>query len=176
MKGSVIHEYRPTFPQQVFSQLQRSLDHTHFVQVPPVAFFFLDSPHKSLVCAGKFGRNRLPKHAFLSHSPLASPWYVPRPNPRGAQGFRLALNQDEQQRSETVKSQVNTETLRHFVQHLFQSEEENKEHISETVVQHPPETHVTSSQIGNVVVPVMWQTRPQSPLLDLLFNAPIFVR
>ena len=44
-------------------------------------FIFLNSPHKSIVCAGNFCglskdifRNKLPKHAFLSHSPLAPPW------------------------------------------------------------------------------------------------------
>ena len=59
MKGSVIHEHRPKFPQQVFSQLQRSW--TPITVCPSSSrchfhFIFLNSPHKSVVCAGKFGK------------------------------------------------------------------------------------------------------------------------
>ena len=109
-----------------------------------VLFVFSTLHHKSIVFVGKFGglsndifRNKLPEHAFVSHTPLAPPWGLsPRPNPRGAQGLSVPLNQDGQQRSNSVKSQDNTKTLSHYFSFCL-SEERNRGHIFETMVLHP---------------------------------------
>ena len=76
-----------------------------FVQVPPVATSILSflTLHVNTVCVGEFDWlfNKLPKHAFLSHTPLAL--------------SRFSLRQDAQQRGVSVKSPDNTETLRHHL-------------------------------------------------------------
>ena len=84
--------------------------------------------------------------------------YVTRPNPRGAQGFRFSLNQDGQQRSESDKSQDDTETLRHYFSFCL---DQNRRHILETMALHP----VASSRIGNVVVPVNVEGRQARDIL-----------
>ena len=87
------------FLQNVFSRMQRS--QTPFELRPSSSnchfhFVFLDSPHKSHVCVGKFSRefndivwNKPPKHAFLSHRTLAPPWGLsPDPTPGALKVFR----------------------------------------------------------------------------------------
>ena len=83
MKQSVVHEYRPKFSISILLTAT-FLDPIHSLSKSPplpLPFVFLNSPHKPMVCACKFCglsndifRDKVPKHAFLSQSPLAPPW------------------------------------------------------------------------------------------------------
>ena len=116
-------------------------------------------------------RNKLPKHAFLSHTSWSPPWSlfdvslgsVTRANPRTK--FSFSLKQDAQQRSKPVKCQDDTKILRHY----FSSGLSQRTHLSIRVAASFGDP-VTSSRMGNVVVPVMnvgWQTRQFSQIPSL---------
>ena len=158
-----------------------------FVQVLPVAtstLSFLTLPHKSIVCVGEFGwifndifQNKLPKHAFLSHTPLAPPWGVSSDQIPGALKVFVESGCTARKRISQVSGQYQDPPS--LSQHPSQSDQEEQRTRRRTSGAASSGDRVASSRIGNVVVPVIVggrQTRPfpQSPSLHLLFHVAIF--
>ena len=146
---------------------------------------FLNFPHNTKVCVGELGWhsngtfwNELPKHAFLSHTPLAPSLGLSADLNSGAPKVFL-LNRDAQHGSESVKSQDNTDspvTVSASVSVRRKRTEDTSQNQRCCIFQRS----LCTSCIGDAVFPVIVagrQTRPfsHSPSLHLLLNVPIFV-
>ena len=128
--------------------------HSHFV--------FLNSPHKSSVCVGKFCRyfndiywNKPPKHATLSLRTLAPTWALPpRPSQGGAQIF-----ESSEQRSDPVKSRDSTDTVSHHLRRTHRK----------TMVRHLPEIsmHFHASDMSSVQRPNLCLATCTKPHLQI---------
>ena len=81
------------------------------------------------------------------------PWRLPGvcPQTKSPGRSRFSLNQDAQQGCESVKSQDNTRTLRHYLSIRLSLKKVNRGHVVEPVVLHPVETplHLHASEMSS---------------------------